>query len=481
MGARCWTPAIAVVVALVLLAAPSSALPRSEWTPGDEVEITGHSFDEEYWTADISNTTDDGASVTFTMSYVNVNDAQAFLLAFKEYEKEGHVSTLPYQLFGLHYYTRGTGNQNHEVFIGAVLAFLMVFNDTYNGTGPGENGMPDPGYEKVYYVLPFGVSTTFGNASYAPTVTAIPAEKLSEGHYRFGMRYENLYAKIIDAANPLSFVLSAAFPLYIAKFSELTITYDITYDERERTIRAETWYTLGQVSDLWLWGVRVDPREIPDNFGVAAVHYLATFESTYPVNGALSGHEVDTGIQQPVDEPLQLMVGHPPRPALEVGFRGTFDLIDETTGDPVREGDDAYNMIVAARPADALLVAWQGEFSKSVFATMAYALSQEIQDRYSGPLDVYENASADFTGARMWYAVSFPRWDGYRVVHDPVYTGFLSDVAEPARMDLAKVLPLLFLVLIALVAVIAVAVAVSRRRKPPTQPYPPQQGPPPPR
>jgi hypothetical protein len=466
---------LALVLAIALAATPAAAPPPEDWNEGDEFALTGHRFTEEYWTADIVNTTPDGAEVRFSMSYVDHDDAQAFLLAFRNHTKNGHVSTLPYQLFGLHFNTRGTGAQNREVFIGAVLAFLMAFNDTWNGTAPGENGMPDPAHEDVYYVLPFGVTTSFNNTSYVPTVSPIPAQKLGEGHYRFGMRYENLYAKVISGTNPIALLLSAAFPLYIAKFSELTITYDITYDAIARTIRAETFYTLGQVTRLWLFGVPVDPHLLPDNFGVAAVHYLVTFASTYPVTGKTSGHSIDTGIQQPVDEPLNLMVGTPPRPALEVGFRGTFDLVDEMSGAYVRRNDTAYNAIVAARPGDALLVAWQAEFSKSVMATLAYALSDEIQSRYDGPLDLYRNGSADFMAAAMWYAVSFPRWDGYRVEHDPVYTGFLPPApTTPTLGPLGGVIAL-----VALVAVVAViAVAATRRRQPAPQAPP---GYPPPR
>ena len=460
----------ALLLGLALLAVSASAPPPEEWTPGDEVGITGHGFDEEYWTADIANTTADGAQLRFTMSYVNHDEAQAFLLAFRDYSKDGNVSTLPYQLFGLHYDT-GSGSTQREVFIGAVLAFLMAFNDTWNGTAAGENGMPDPGHEDVYYVIPFGVSTTLNNTSYAPTVTPIPAEKLGEGHYRFGMRYQNLYAKVISGANPVAFLLSAALPLYIAKFSQLTITYEITYDATANTIQAETFYTIGQVTDLWLYGVSVDPRELPDNFGIAAVHYLVTFHSTYAVTGKTSGHTIETGIQQPVGEPLQLAVGTPPRPVLEVGFRGTFDLINETSGATVRADDPAYNMIVAARPVDALLVAWQGEFSKSVMATLAYALSRDVQSRYSGPLDLYTNGSADFTAAHMWYAVSFPRWDGYRVEHDPVYTGFLA--TSTAGTNLGPVLGLLILLVLVATVVVVIAAVVGRRRKA-APPYPPR-------
>ena len=136
--------AAAVVVSLIGVAflVPKARAPVPDtWNTGDEYAITGHRFTEEYWTADITNSSG-GATTKMTMSYVNHNDAQAFLLAFNTYEKAGNISTLPYQLFGMHY----KNPDKRDVFIGAVLAFLMVFNDTYNGTGPGENGMPDPGH-----------------------------------------------------------------------------------------------------------------------------------------------------------------------------------------------------------------------------------------------------------------------------------------------------------------------------------------------
>lgn len=453
--------AVCLMLGMMFSPAIVGEIPET-WENGDEVEITGHSFDEEYWTADISNTTDDGAEITMTMSYVNNDDAQAFLLAFKTYEKNGNVSTLPYQLFGMHF----TGLGGHDVFIGAVLAFLMVFNDTYNGSGPGENGMPDPGHENVYYVIPFGVGGTLTNGTYVPTVTAVEAQKLSEGHYRFGMTYKNLYAKVIDANNPLALILSAAFPLYIARFSELTIVYDITFNA-DNSITAETFYTLGQVTQLWLWGQEVDPLEIPDNWGVAAVHYVARFGSIYQVTGETSKHVIDTGIQSKISEGLDLSVGSPPRRVFNVGIRGTFDLINETTQQVVADDEPAYNMIVAARFWDLVLVAWQGGFSLGVMATMAYALSPDLQDNYAGPLDLFTRGKDDFITSTLWYAVSFPRWNSFRVEHDPVYTAYVEPAPEPGGdKDTGNLGGLILIILIVLIVIVIVAVVVARMRGP---------------
>jgi len=457
---------IAVVLSLIGMAllVPSARAPIPEtWNEGDEYAITGHNFTEEYWTADISNSSND-VTTTMTMSYVNHDDAQAFLLAFKTYEKNGNVSTLPYQLFGMHY----KSPEKRDIFIGAVLAFLMAFNDTYNGTGPGENGMPDPGHESVYYVIPFGVGGTLTGGSYVPEVTSIPAQRLGEGHYQFGMRYTNLYAKIIDANNLLGLLLSTAFPLYIAKFSELTITYDITFGANN-TLTAQTFYTIGQVTKLWLWGIEVNPQLIPANWGITAVHYVAMFGSTYQVVGNQTGHAIDTGIQQQIGENLKLEVGTPPRRVFDVGFRGTFDLINETSGATVSSGADALNMIVKATLVDGLLVAWQGAFSLAVLVTVAYALSPDLQTRYDGPLDLSINGKDEFLASTLWYAVSFPHWQGYRVVHDPVYTAYMAPPATTpptttATINLA-VIAGLFLVFMILIVIVAVVIAVASRRK----------------
>ncbi len=320
--------------------------------------------------------------------------------------------------------------------------------------------MPDPGNEDVYYVIPFGVGEAFDDATYAPIVEAIPVEKLSEGHYRFGMRYRNMYAKIIDANNPLGFLITLAFPLYIAKFSEFSVVYDVTIDPENGVMRAETFYTLGQITDLWLWPVRADREDIPVDFGISVVHYVAMFTSSYEVEGAESGLEVDTGIQQPIDEDLNIRIGNRAERALQVGFRGTFNLTDEETDERIREDAQAYNILARARAWDLLLIAWQAGFSLHLMALMAYGLSANIRARYDSPRDLIVNGSADFTRAAFWYAVAFPSWRGYRVDHDPTYTAFFAPTTvQPGGANAGG------LILLGIVAVVVVAAVFLVRRR----------------
>jgi hypothetical protein len=221
---------LCALIVAILMIPTSSASGFDEYEDGDEVAILGHSFDEEYFTASVTNETENHTT-EFSVSYVNTSDIQVFLIALKDITgADGAKGVLPYQLFGMHYFTPG----GREVFIGAVFAFLMAYNDT---TG---NNIQDPGNEDVYYIIPFGLGDA--NGSYTPQTTVHPVEKLADGHYRFGITYENLFAKIVDGNSALGFLLSLAWPIYHARFSEFTVMYDVTIDEVSGELKTETYY-----------------------------------------------------------------------------------------------------------------------------------------------------------------------------------------------------------------------------------------------
>jgi hypothetical protein len=424
----------------LLLSPTSSASGFEEWHEGDEEEITGHSFDEEYWTAEVTNETENG-SATFGISYVNYEDVQAFLVALKNVTNpEGEKGILPYQLFGMHYYTP----KGREVFIGAIFAFLMAYNDT-NG-----NHIQDPGNEPVYYIMPFGLSVL--NDSWVPSSSVMSVQNPEEGHYRFGMTYQNLYAfatpvpglvmAALASGNPLTGLL-ALLTTYVVKFTELQITYDINIDSDTNTVSAETFYTLGQVTELyplWQYVLGMDSLDVSDalteDWGISAVHYVSVFTSRYVVQDA-SGNTLNTKIDQNMTENITINVGDDYERAFEIGYRGTYDVINEETSTTIIDDANAYNIMLQARLADLLLVWWQLGFSGKLFSVFSYALSDNIQDEYSSPKDLSKKWWMNIGhSASLWYAVSFPSWQGYRVEHDPVYTAYFAPApAEPAEEE----------------------------------------------
>jgi hypothetical protein len=405
-------PAILSLMTVLILASPAASVPPTSFSDQDAMDLFGHTFKEEYWTAeDVAFETPGGADVSFAASYAQHKSVDTFLVAFNTHEKEGNVSTLPFQLFGLHYYTP-TGQ---EVLIGAVLAFLMAFNDTMNGNVSGQNGLPDPGHEDVYYIIPFGIGGVLTDEQYVPEVEPIAVQKLGEGHFRFGQRYTNLYAKVIGANNPLEILLSTLFPLYIAKFSELTVEYEVRIE----------------VTKLWIGGKEADPHAFPDNWGMCAVHYVVVFATNYVFSRETAPQvDIATGITETMDEDIDIRVGNGRERAFTIGHRGKYDLVDESNGNKFRENEDAVALTLQSTGADAILLAWQAAFSLDVFCTASWAISDSLQNLYASPRALYNLAGATFTAAPLWYATSFPGWNGYRVVHDPTYTGYANVAFE---------------------------------------------------
>ncbi len=415
-----------VLIAGLLLVPTSMAPGLDDWEDGDEKEITGHSFDEKMWTAEVSNETKNG-NATFVISYVNYADVQAFLVAFKTIENDNGTGTLPYQMYGMHYFTPN----GEEVFIGALLAFLMVYDDTNNNSIPN----PDlPDNERIYYVIPFGVAGSINETgSYEPVVTAIPAKEISEGHYQFGMRYQNLYAYV--SQNPLLGI--ALHSGWIAKFSELKIIYDITIDDETGEVKTETYYTIGQVTELWafVFGIPVpsDPLELPDSLGLSAVHFVTIFTSKYSVKGETSGNTLSPNKNQLASENVSIAVGEKNERAFAIRFMGDFDLVDDATGNTIEKDNPAYNILVQAKLNDLLLVWWQLGFSGALMSVFAFGLSEYVREKYDSPRDLAQRSlnplNPDGYGVRaLWYAVCFPSWNGLRIVHDPVYTAYFGDV-----------------------------------------------------
>ncbi len=433
---------LCILIAGLFLMPTSSASGLDDWEDGDEEEITGHSFDEEYWTAEVTNETDNG-DATFVISYVNYADVQAFLVAFKGIDNDSASGTLPYQLYGMHYFTP----DGNEVFIGALLAFLMVYNDSNNNSIPNPDA---PHNEDILYVVPFGIGETLdGNESYAPVVTPIPAQKLGDGHYKFGMKYENMYAYV--SKNPL---LGWIFKTgWIAKFSELTITYDITINDKTGEVKTETDYTIGQVTELWAFVLglpkQVDPGDLPDSLGISAVHFVSIFTSKYQITGETSGNTISPTATELADENISIAVGTKDERAFAIRFMGEFDLIDEDSGDTIEENNPAYNILVQAKFNDLLLVAWQLGFSAAIFSVMAYGLSEHVQEKYESPRDLAQKSlnifNPDGFGVRaLWYAVCFPSWKGLRVEHDPVYTAYFGDAPTEEESQLCGAGALVF-------------------------------------
>lgn len=411
---------LALCMVIIMMNSASADI-VDDWALGMEKEIFGHTFEEESWYTTITNTTEEGDEVEFGVSYANMGDIEAFLITLNQVESpEGDVGVLPYQMFGMHYFSK-TGQ---EIFIGALLAFLMVYNDT------NEDGVPNPG-EDTSYVIPFGVASWKDTETYPPKVTNKKVIQKGENHYQMGITYENMYA-IVTGNYWATAIFRSGF---IAKFSEFSVTYDIQVDPETGEMTTETFYTIGQVTELWgvFLGIPFQVKDIPgtmdDNLGIAAVHFATVFTSTYDVVDE-KGTDLNPDKQKEIGG-VDLNDGQGER-AFSIAFQGDYDLIDEETDEKMAKDEDAYNIVLKAKLDDLILVAWQLGFSAAVFAGMAFGLSEYVRDQWTS-IDDMESSSTKEKNAKgfgkqaFWYAVCFPSFDGYRVEHDPVYSAYFGE------------------------------------------------------
>ncbi len=446
-----WLTVALFGVNLFLLLSPIQvqALPPQHWVPGIEQTILGHTFAENIWTNDsIFLESENNDTIQFIASYINYDEEigsfQAMLIALGIIENEnGTQFTLPYQMFGLHFTTK----ENQDVFVGSLLAYLFGFNDT------DQNGVPSFG-ENRFFIIPYGFNE--GNISSALEINAIPATKLADNHYQFGIRYKNLYGRLVSAKNEGEFILTLLLPLFEVQFSELTVVYDIRINPSSGEITTETFYTIGQVTDLRvpLIGSVPDPQNYLQDIGIGIAHLGVVFTPRYFVHTA--GNLPVSGIDQSLANITTDI--RESAPAFSLSTRGTYDVINESTSPAtvIQSSMPAYSWILTPQPLDLLLMLWQLPISASIFSIFAYAMSPYLQSMFIGPLDLYNHADTVFNTAAFWYGITFPESNGYRIEHDPVYTAY-SNIGQ-----LPNPLGLIFLGTVALILFIIVVLRVIR-------------------
>ncbi len=404
------------------------------WHQGDEYPLVGHYFSEEYWTNGSMFLKDnENESIKLAVSYLNSSGVEAFLVAVNGYTNKttNTTVTIPYQMFGMHYLT----NDSEEVFITANLAFLYAYLDDYNGTHDNSDGqlLPDPGLgqDDFYFVFPFGV--TAENLTYQTVVEPHPVVKNGWGDYTFKISYYNMTAKVVPYAAGLGIFINWWLPFLFCRFSELTFEYHIHMDNQTGEVTAETFYTIGQVTDVWVLGVQFSGTDATAIFNdsrwtLGAAHFVNILTSQYNITTQNNmTYDISAGTTEFLDDNLTIAVGPDRERAFDLDFRGTFNLYNESDNDALVEANKpAYNLLLQPRLAAILLLAWQIPFSVEVFSIFAYSHSTQMQQTYSGPLAMLAAGRGDFSVTHLWYAVQFPDWQGYRVVHDPTYTAHVN-------------------------------------------------------
>jgi hypothetical protein len=374
---------------------------------------------------------------------------------------------------------------------------LMAFNETEQSIYLGS---PDA-YDNLWssFSMGFNFRERFPNASF-PSLNSkteiIPLTHSDDKlQWSWGMRYTNLTAIWWRTyISPTNHTYHSK-PMALTTYDELTFTYNLTISPETNTATLTENHVIGRIRDLWhFWGwFLVWPLYN---------HYNST--GCYRYGRKISNETVYDFLQR---NQIKMSI---------VNFQ-TSVMLDRNTHSRASSGQNVTDNDVLVSNSSISTYTDDGEkiFDASFGTKETYKLYNYTADSSENTYDIY-NATArtskirgfsqnknlfvfhlglmkflpllvanmhsqlfqkakenimNMTRANYFYLIAYPTYSGYRVVHDPTFTVYLTTSTSPARPypGLGPVL------IIAVVAVIVILVVLfARRRKPEQQPSPPE-------
>jgi len=423
--------------------------------------------------------------------YINVNGFQLFYSGLINITAGQGALTIPVQSFLEHYKTPG----GKDVLTSSSFIMLLAFNDTANSKHADSPDINDNLYAS--FSLGFDLTSIYGNnakPSLSSKVTTIPLGSSDNGlTWEWGMRYTNLTAvwwrMYTDPLNPRCDLLT---PIAITTYEELTFTYKLKLNPANHKAELTANYVIGRMTNLWLiyWPLYPLPLlPVVTHLNSTGAYYLNgtpipngptiyqflerqhikmsmvlfqnslvldhTTKSTFN-NQNVTDAEIDVSNGAITTEASNEKIFE-----TDFGTKQQYKLYNYTTST-----ESTYN--ATTRTAPRLGYAKNPLFSIHV-ALLKYV--PIIVKHIDQPL--YQKAKdhmLNMTYADCFYLISYPKYSGFKVTHDPTYTAYIATTGP------ATELPKLFGIILVggiIAAVVVGAVYVLKRRAPKTQPTQP--------
>lgn len=399
----------------------------------------------------------------------------------------GAYFTIPMQTFMIHYKTE---NRSRDVLMASTFLMLMAFNETEQSTYPDSPDTHDNLWSS--FSMGFNLREMFPNASFpslSSKTTIIPlTHSDNKLQWSWGMRYTNLTAIWWRTyISPTNHTYHSR-PMALTTYDELTFTYTLTISPETNTATLTENHVIGRIRDLWhFWGWFIIPfynhynstgcyrygnkisNETVYEFlrrnqiKMSIVNFQTSVmidRNTYSLSS--SGQNVtdkdvlvsNSSISTYADDGERIFDA-------SFGTKETYNLYNYTAG-----SSDTYNAtartcrIGGFAQNKNLFVFHLGlmKFLPLLVANMHSQLFQKAKENIT-----------NMTKANYFYLIGYPTYSGYKVVHDPTFTIYLTTSTAPVHPYLGPVL-----IIAAIAAVVTVLVVFTRRRKPKQPPQPPE-------
>jgi len=380
-------------------------------------------------------------------NYVNVGGFQLLYVGLVNATHNGNFVTIPLQTFFEHFKTPG----GKDAITASSFLSLVAFKENASTIYPNS---PDRN-DTIFASFSLGANLTAFSGHTQPDYVAasqvIPLTSPAPNQWTWGLKYTNLNAvwwKI--GVDPLFPFWDAAYPRGLAQYSELTFTYQLTLDPVLKTATLMSSYTIGKVTNLWIF-----PPDVP-----AVIHMNAT--GTYNLSGAqLPGPAGTTTVYQFLSQsyngysPIKLAIVLANKTILashtSTDKDATNSTVDDTDANITRsgvtttsnDGENVFKTDFSTKPTYQLYdssdanpqtynvtvrsVRRGGWGGNPVFA---------VQNAFMGFLPLFvahvdyplfqqaRAGLASFASSDYLYTISYPQWGGTKIVNDPSFTAF---------------------------------------------------------
>ena len=373
-------------------------------------------------------------------NYVNVQGFQLFYVGLINATHNGRYVTIPMQTFFEHYNTP----KGKDAITASSFLSLVAFNES--ASGDLYPNSPDR-TDSVYASFSLGVDMSSYTSGHAIPLVAssqvIPLTTTDNLHWTWGLKYTNLNA-IWWKINPDPFYPSwdANTPRGIAQYSELTFQYSLTIDPTAKTAKLTSSYTVGRVTDLWLVGqtpalhlnstgtyygngTRINTqsvysylqqRQMKLSIVLANKTILASEKST---DDSETGQNVDNDTTADVSNTAIDTKAADGEPVFksDFGVKANYMLYDASDSNPTS---------VPAVTRTVGRLGWGGNpaftFQSALTGFLPLFVAHVAPELYNQA----KSGLVDFSVSNYLYIISYPQWNGYKIVHDPDFTAFFQ-------------------------------------------------------
>nr|MDO8100559.1 hypothetical protein [Candidatus Njordarchaeota archaeon] len=390
--------------------------------------------------------------------YINQSNTQTFYAGFINFTSSVTNFTMPEQLL-IHHFTTRNGN---DAIFAASFTMLAVFNQTDEMYGSFTLGKQD-----VLDTLRAYDSTV--PASITSRASVLPFSHSSGNNtWSWGMKYENLttmWWRIFPSNGSYT-----GSPFAVMLFDELTFKYNMTIVPATSaspmgsiTTRAD--YVIGNVSHLWY--VKNYPNNIEyfnsttttsthdflANMKISILQHQKTSVYGKPVSVTSNSANVRNASADVSASGFNETVGNELVSSTDFGTKRNYTLYSTGAG--------------TVWPTTTKTYPFKGLVDNSIFNDTQgiYAAVHRVASFVPQFFDPKGRGfDVTITDTDAVFMISYPQWEGYRIVHDPYFAVFTSTSGQGGPSGLSGA----FMILIAgaaLVVVTSVVVIHTRARK----------------